>query len=538
MSAVFGTRFPCRIGRYRLLAPIGKGGMATVYLGEAEGIGGFKREVAVKVLHEHLQTDPDLVARFVEEAKLAARIRHPNVVTVTDVAADELGVHLVMEHVDGDSLGGLSRAAAAGGHPIPTRVAMRILTDALSGLHAAHELVDEDGAPLELVHRDFSPQNILVGLDGIARLTDFGVAKLAARQSQTASGVIKGKVRYMSPEQVRGAALDRRCDIWAAGVVTWEILARQRMHRSKDDVATMFEIVTHSPPRLSSVRDGVPAELDDVVASALAVDPADRFATAEQFRARLLASFAVAEIDEVARYVRDLTHDKLTARRERIRALAESEGSADPTEQNVSASGSADWSAPASTSLSPLAERGDTLTTSSSPIASRWRPRRSHSLVAASVGLLAVIAAGYAFWSSTQAPSPVAMPALPADSAPSLLPSKQPAAPAAPAAPSSATAVRISANAPLSAIVMDGQRHAISPPARSTLITRPRSEGRIEIVATASDGRRSVAQLEPGAEALEIRFAAVAKPRSAKPRASAGATTPPILAPWPARAKP
>src|SRR5262249_8326034 len=156
---------------------------------------------------------------------LAVRVRHPNVVPVLDVAEDPLGIYLVMEYIDGDSLDGLRRSGYAQNRPMPLRVAMRILVDALHGLHAAHELRDDDGKPFELVHRDFSPHNVLVGTDGIARLADFGIARPKSRQGTTQVGTVKGKIEYMAPEQARGLALDRRCDIWAAGIVAWEVLS-------------------------------------------------------------------------------------------------------------------------------------------------------------------------------------------------------------------------------------------------------------------------------------------------------------------------
>ena len=266
------TEAPERVGRYEILLPIAKGGMATVYLARAEGHGGFDRYVALKLTLPHLREDPDFAAHLVDEAKLVAHIRHTHVVPVLDVGEDALGVFLVMEYVAGDSLSGLIRLASKTDTPLPARVALRILVDALDGLHAAHEHRDEDGGPLDVVHRDFSPQNILVGTDGVARLADFGIAKAASRASTTAAGTIKGKMRYLSPEQARGAPLDRRCDLWAAGVVAWEILCGRRLNTGKSDaqaiLATFDEV-----PRVRSIVPDAPQAIDDSDREALAARP-------------------------------------------------------------------------------------------------------------------------------------------------------------------------------------------------------------------------------------------------------------------------
>ncbi|MBX3128611.1 MAG: protein kinase [Polyangiaceae bacterium] len=385
-----GSGFPPRIGRYRVLAPIGRGGMATVYLAQAEGIGGFRRDVALKVLHEHLQDDPELLDQFVEEANLAARIRHPNVVAVNDVARDAAGVYLVMEYVEGDSLSGLQKAAQAQGQRLPQELSLRVLSDALSGLHAAHELTDDDGSSLGLVHRDFSPQNILVGLDGVARLTDFGIAKLGARQGLTRTGVIKGKVRYMSPEQVRGEPLDRRSDLWAAGVIAWEAVAGQRLFESHDDMATLFEIATRPPRALSSVTRDVSGALEAVIARALAHDRGERFQTAAELRAALLAAAPAAELQVVAAQVRELTRERTDTHRRLARDPA-LEARAAPSAPTAGDS------------------RDATLTTSASPAPlRRGRPGRALPVVgAAAVVVLGL--ASHAWWTRTN-PRPSAAP--------------------------------------------------------------------------------------------------------------------------------
>jgi hypothetical protein len=316
------TPFPERIGRYELLLPIGTGGMATVFLGRMSGVGGFERDVAVKIIHAHLRADEDSKNHLLEEARLAARIRHPNVVPVLEVGDDAFGVYLVMDYVEGDSLAGLMRDIKATGERLPLPFVARILSDALSGLHAAHELVDESGRSLGLVHRDFSPQNILVGIDGVSRLADFSVAKAADRAVRTRTGLVKGKISYMSPEQARGHAVDRRCDVWAAGVVTWELIAWRRLHRQGDAVSTLLSVVTEEPPKLSTLVPDVPKALEDIVARALSMDPAGRIPSAIELRQELEDAFRsvgpIADTHEVGELVRKVLGPQLRERQERV----------------------------------------------------------------------------------------------------------------------------------------------------------------------------------------------------------------------------
>ena len=320
-----GAPFPPKVGRYEVLLPIASGGMATVYIACVEGIGGFKRQLALKLMHPHLREVPEFMADLVEEAKLAGRIHHPNVVSVIDVGEDAAGTFLVMDYIEGDSLSGITRALRARERLLPPRIALRIVDDALAGLHAAHELKDDDRRPLGIVHRDFSPQNVLVGLDGHSRLADFGVAKAANRLSHTKTGFIKGKIVYMSPEQARAAVVDRRCDVWAAGVVLWELLAGRRLYNTADEVATVLKIVTEEPPRLRTVRPDLPEELDRALASALTISIDERCPNAAELR-RLLASAAkplggLADTSEVAAFVAPLLEEKLGQRRKRLEEL-------------------------------------------------------------------------------------------------------------------------------------------------------------------------------------------------------------------------
>ncbi|MFS8065577.1 MAG: serine/threonine-protein kinase, partial [Byssovorax sp.] len=226
-----------RVGRYEILRSIASGGMARVHLGRAVGAGGFERQVAIKTMHPHLAEEADFVAMFLDEARLSARVHHPNVVATLDVQQDDEGIFLVMEYVDGFALHEILVGSRKERSPLPFGLTLRIFLDLLAGLHAAHELTDGDGAPLEVIHRDVSPHNVLVGVDGAARITDFGIAHAAVRLSSTREGHLKGKLRYMAPEQLRGRKLDRRTDLYAAGAVLWEMLAGRCLVNGEDQGA-------------------------------------------------------------------------------------------------------------------------------------------------------------------------------------------------------------------------------------------------------------------------------------------------------------
>jgi len=257
--------------------------MATVYLGRAVGAGGFERRVAIKVMHAHVAEDPEFKSMFLDEARLAARIHHPNVVGTLDVQEDDDGMFLVMEFVEGASLRDIIRAMKKKKQRMPVGNAVRIIVDALSGLHAAHELRGKDGNLLQLVHRDVSPHNILVGADGITRITDFGVARAESRLSSTRGGQLKGKLAYMPPEQGLGEAVDRRSDVYAAGVVLWETLTGRRLFKAEHDgqlIAMVLQGTQRSPRELVPV---IPESIDRACMRALSVAPENRYATAAAF---------------------------------------------------------------------------------------------------------------------------------------------------------------------------------------------------------------------------------------------------------------
>jgi serine/threonine protein kinase len=319
---------PERLGRYELLLPVASGGVATVYLASSSGAAGFERHVAIKLTHPHLADSPSFFASLVDEARLAGRIHHPNVVGVLDVGLTPRGAFIVMDYVEGESLAVVQQILKHRGDRMPIGVALRILEDVAAGLHAAHELCDESGRPRDVVHRDVTPHNILIGTDGVARLTDFGVAKAESRLTKTSPGLVKGKVAYMSPEQAQGRALDRTCDIWALGVVAWELFTGARLYEALADPVVMLKIARQAPTRARHVRAELPRELDEVVGRALTMQPSERFPTAEAFAEALVeaargAGVARAEAKEVRAFLLSLVGPKLDARREKATKIRE-----------------------------------------------------------------------------------------------------------------------------------------------------------------------------------------------------------------------
>lgn len=307
------------LGRYAVFDEIAGGGMATVHLGRLIGTGGFSRTVAIKRLHGHFAKDPEFVKMFLDEARLAARVRHPNVVSILDVESMEGELFLVMDLVQGESLARLLRASGHRKQRVPLPIVSAIMVGMLDGLHAAHEAKSERGEPLGIVHRDISPQNILVSQDGVARLIDFGVARAAGRLQETRSGQIKGKIAYMAPEQFRDSdEVDRRTDIYAASAVLWECLTNKRLLEGESQYELYARIVASDFQRPSEFVPGLPAQLDEITMRGLASDPADRFRTAAQLAEKIEHVIPPASPREVARWVDNIAKEKLAQLAERV----------------------------------------------------------------------------------------------------------------------------------------------------------------------------------------------------------------------------
>ncbi len=335
---------PRKLGRYELLHELARGGMGVVYLGRVRSMGGFSRLVAIKTcLPQHLR-DQAFVSMFLDEARIAARVRHPNVVATVDVdRAEEL--FLAMEYIEGERLLDLSRAGHALGG-IPLGIALRVLIDALNGLHAAHIQEDSDGSPLNIVHRDISPHNILIGNDGLSRIADFGVARAERRLAQTmVGGAPKGKLAYMSPEQLLELPIDARSDVFSAGVVAWEFLVGARLFDGESETRIVAQIVDVPIESLSERRADIPPSLSHVVLTALQRPLEQRYQSAADFAEALEScGVAVATHRAVADYLRDALGDRIekrTALRRRIEAIP-------PLEDEIAAP------APAPKSAAPL----------------------------------------------------------------------------------------------------------------------------------------------------------------------------------------
>lgn len=293
--------------------------MATVYLGRAIDGPNAGRLVAIKVMHRHIAMNPDFVMMFLDEARLASRIAHPNVVPMLDVDADDNGIFLVMDYVEGSNLHKILKTVHGSGGVLPFGVSLRIIIDALRGLHAAHKLKDPDGAPLNLVHRDVSPENILVGVDGRTRITDFGVAHAETRLAPTTqSGQVKGKYAFMSIEQMRNERVDARSDVYSAAVVLWELLAGRRLFQGDNDATVALTAAAGATEPPSAVNPEVPAVLDELVMKALQRFPEDRFEDAAAFADRIELASAQAgihlfDVRELGKFLMQLDEEVPTA---------------------------------------------------------------------------------------------------------------------------------------------------------------------------------------------------------------------------------
>jgi serine/threonine-protein kinase len=314
--------------RYAIYDEIAAGGMASVHLGRLLGDGGFSRTVAIKRLHPHFGRDPEFVTMLLEEAHMAARVHHPNVAATLDVVHTNTELYLVMEYVHGESLASLIGRANEAGARVPEAVAVAIVTGMLYGLHAAHEATDESGAPMAIVHRDVSPQNVIVGADGIPRVVDFGIAKASGSALTTREGQIKGKLPYMSPEQLRGErSIDRRSDVWSASVVLWEAMTGVRLFKGASDAETFGKVLYDRIAPPSTRREGLSSALDAAVLRGLDRFRECRFPTARAMAIALEQAVHPATPSEVAAWVESLAGNALAARKERLARSTDEEPS-------------------------------------------------------------------------------------------------------------------------------------------------------------------------------------------------------------------
>jgi serine/threonine-protein kinase len=310
--------------KYRPVAQLGKGGMAQVFLALASGPAGFSKLVVIKQIRSQFAEDPEFLAMFLDEARLAARLNHPNVVQTNEVGGDGGRFCICMEYLEGQPLNRLlSRVGQQGG--LTLGMQLRILVDALAGLHHAHELVDFDGKPLEVVHRDATPHNIFLTYAGQVKVVDFGIAKALNSSTETRVGVLKGKIGYMAPEQARGEPVDRRADVFAMGMVLWEVLAGRRAFKGLEDVAVLQKIVTGAIPSPCSVRPDIPELLEAICKKAIARAPADRYASAMEMAAAIESAADELGLNGTPRDAGKLIEAFFAADRDGLRRLVEAQ---------------------------------------------------------------------------------------------------------------------------------------------------------------------------------------------------------------------
>ncbi len=313
---------PRKLGRYELVAKIGEGGMAEVYLARQRGPKKFQKLVVVKTVHPKLASRPALAEALLDEARIAALVKHPNVVDIYDLGEEKGTYFIAMEYLEGESMAAILKASRNGPRLDPFSTA-RIIADGAAGLHAAHELRDLKGEPLELVHQDVTPGNVIVLYGGQVKLVDFGVAKVRTSED---SDLVKGKAGYLAPELFEGSPADRRSDVWALGVVLWEALVLRRLFAAKTEEETFSRIRTGTIEPPSRFALAVTKDLDEVCMKALARDPAARYPTAKAMQDDLVAVLRGAnwsgDSEPIARFMRTTFATQIAARQEVLRDLA------------------------------------------------------------------------------------------------------------------------------------------------------------------------------------------------------------------------
>jgi len=345
-----------RLDRYELLCVLAQGGMGTVWLARLTGKHGFERLVALKTILPTHGNDRQFCDMFLDEARIAAQIDHENVARILEIGEDRGVLYHAMELIDGESLRKLYRDIRAVGAPFPLAVALRIAADACAGLHAVHELRGPDGASLEVVHRDVSPQNILLNVRGAIKLIDFGVAKARERRTEdTTAGTLKGKIEYMAPEQARGDRIDRRADVYAIGAVLYELLAGEPVRSTEDgrQLLALHELMTGAP--YESLHHSVPLPVRSLVDRALARDPDLRYRTAEDMRHALEQAMVtighVATSDDVANVLSHFSRERTRRRKDAIESALRAAHALDKEKSTPGADGSR---ASAHTLVAPL----------------------------------------------------------------------------------------------------------------------------------------------------------------------------------------
>jgi serine/threonine-protein kinase len=324
-------------GRYQLLKKLATGGMAQIYLARQLGMEGFEKLVVVKRILPHLAENEEFIGMFLQEARIAARLSHPNVVQIYDLGAQDDSYFIAMEYIHGEDVRRVWKRAEELGTPIPVPLICRVIIEACAGLDYAHKRADQQGRPLNIVHRDVSPQNILVSFEGHVKIVDFGIAKAADQATVTRSGVLKGKYSYMSPEQAGGQPVDCRTDVFALGVVMYELLTGARLFKRANDILTLNAVTECRIEPPSRVNPALPPALDEILMRALAKEPEDRFAEARQLAAALeawlLAEKLPSSSAHLAEFMTSLYADRLAREAEEGRLLFTDAGEASRREE-------------------------------------------------------------------------------------------------------------------------------------------------------------------------------------------------------------
>lgn len=428
-----GRERPVRwVGKYRILSELGRGGMANVYLAVARGPGGVSKLVVLKALLPELASEPGALAMFLDEARLAAQLNHANVVQTYEVGTEGERQVIVMEYLEGQSLAQIVKRAELSNRPMPPGMMVRIVMNALEGLHYAHELSSYDGSPLSLVHRDVSPQNIFVTYDGQVKVLDFGIAKAASSSTHTATGIVKGKIAYMAPEQMVGDNVDRRADVFSIGCMLWALATGKKLWKDTPDVHIMRRVINGEIPNPQSVNPSCDDELDRIVMKALAGERTERYQTAlelqEDLEHYLERQSVGVKQKEIGNFVSTLfadTRAELKALIERQITLAASDeflGTADFSRSEVRTSGSTG----SGSASGPRTMQGSPNEISVLSASQATQPNRRWVVI----GALVLLVGGAVYALTSRAPEPVATP---------VAPPQVPAAPAAPAQPTIAT---------------------------------------------------------------------------------------------------
>ena len=408
-----------RLGRYRLIADIGHGGMAEVYLALLEGDLGFNKLLVIKKIRPELAEDPEMMGMFLDEARLSARLHHPNVVETHEVAQEDGHTFMAMEYLEGQSLHRiLHRLRSEGG--LPPVLHLQILADVLAGLHHAHELCDWDETPLGVVHRDVTPQNVFVTYDGRVKVVDFGIAKVRGASSETRVGVVKGKVAYMAPEQARGEAVDRRTDIFAAGVMLWEAATGSRPFRGLSDVEILHRLIHGEMPSAKAANPAIPEALEEIVKKATAPTRAERYATAAELRAAIEGYLETVTDRPQARELGRLVVQHFAEDRARLKHRLEEELRENPAgsasvprfaaAEVIHDEPSSDPAVPGQSTRRPRSHPGTGASLPAVTRSSAPQPVGRRRVAVAAIFVAAVLAASAALWLPWRAPAPAPPP--------------------------------------------------------------------------------------------------------------------------------